>query len=206
MGRIRKLKKQGKMSGWAAFAAVFLTAAVIIALGFVLWHSGLPARLYYPLEYKDEIIAACDEYSLDPCLVAAVIHTESRFKPDAVSVDGAVGLMQVLPSTAEWIAQMRGMEYDEAKLTDSAYNIDLGCWLLKYLSDRYEGNTRYALIAYNAGHGRLESWLASDEYTDENGDLAVIPYGETDNYVKRIDNSITQYRKLYGEGLENANY
>ena len=200
---MRKIKKHGSKGGGAIAATIVILLLLTAALGYALWRRLIPTRLFLPLDYKEELLDSAHEYGLEPCLVAAVINTESSFKKDAVSVDGAEGLMQLLPSTAEWIAAMRGVGYDKQKLFEPGYNIDMGCWLLRYLTDRY-GSTRYALIAYNAGHGRLESWLANEEYLDENGELAVIPYGETDAYVKKVERAIEQYKELYGEELENA--
>ena len=186
--------------------AVILAALLVIAAGAVLYFAGgrLRSRVFYPLKYREEIVSSAEKYGLSPCLVAAVINTESGFRPEAVSVDGAKGLMQLLPSTAEWIAAMRGMDFEEQQLFEPDKNIDYGCWLLKYLIDRYDGSVRYALIAYNAGHGRLEGWLANEEYVDENGELAVIPYGETDSYVKKAERAMEEYRERYGEQLEKA--
>lgn len=148
-----------------------------------------------PAKYAEYIKNAASEHGLSPYLIAAVINTESSFRPDAVSSDGAEGLMQVLPMTAEWIDYRRGTALTENGLFDPETNIDYGCWLLSYLLDRYGGNERYALIAYNAGFSRLDGWLADSQYLDENGELSVIPYAETRNYVDRIN----RYKAIYEE-------
>ncbi|MCR5808488.1 MAG: lytic transglycosylase domain-containing protein [Clostridiales bacterium] len=157
------------------------------------------SKAVYPLRYAEELKAAADRYGLDRALVAAVVNTESGFRSDAVSGDGAVGLMQVLPSTAEWIAFARRAEYEEGSLFDPETNLDYGCWLLRYLLDRYGGSVRNALIAYNAGHGRLESWLK--EGADENGELINIPYAETRNYVEKVTSAKEKYESIYEEEL-----
>ena len=175
--------------------------AVLIAAGVLAYYLRVPQRMVYPLKFKDEITASSMQYGLEPCLVAAVINTESGFDPEAVSSAGAVGLMQLLPATAEWAAGMRGMTYNEALLTEPQYNIDMGCWLLSYLLQRYDNNLRYALIAYNAGNGTLERWLEDESLTNEKGELTEIPYKETRNYVDRIEKRTEQYRKAYGDDL-----
>lgn len=182
--------------------AALLFAAAIIVVGYFVIKAVISSRnaYRYPLDYEEYIMAAAEEYSLDPCLVAAVINTESSFDPNAVSPDGAVGLMQLLPVTAQWVSAMRGAEYSEDYLTLPQWNIDNGCWLLRYLIDRYDGSVRYALIAYNAGHARLEEWLSNDDYCDD-GVLTVIPYRETENYVAKIERDTEVYRKYYGETL-----
>ena len=179
-----------------------IAAAGVILIGAFLYFSRQALKTAQPIKYKEEIMTVSEEYGLDPCLVAAVINTESGFDPDAVSKAGAIGLMQLMPSTAEWAAGMRGMTYNEALLTEPQYNIELGCWVLNYLLKRYN-NERYALIAYNAGSGTLESWLKDESYLNENGELVVIPYGETSAYVDRIEKAREQYRKVYGEELDN---
>lgn len=180
-------------------------AAITVALLAVIWVAvyffRLPQRVVYPLKYRDEIIASSEQYGLDPCLVAAVISTESGFDPEAVSSAGAVGLMQLLPETAEWVAGMRGMTFNEALLTEPQYNIDLGCWLLKYLLQTKNYSVRTALAAYNAGIGTVEKWRADENYVDDKGELAVIPYDETRNYVERIEQRTAIYRNTYGEDL-----
>ena len=205
MAKKYRAKRAGKLSPLGAALAVIAALALLAAAGWLIFrYAGLSGRYAYPVKYRREIMEASAENSLPPCLVASVVNTESGFDPNAVSPVGAVGLMQLLPSTAEWIAGMRGMEFEEQRLYEPAYNIDMGCWLLSYMLKRYDGNLRYALIAYNAGHGALEKWLADPAYVDENGELAVIPYNETRNYVDKIEKAIIQYEKLYGEQLEKA--
>lgn len=191
----RKKRKKKRVS--PVIIIILLAAiAVSVFLGVKLYE-GLRQR-FYQVKYAEEIKSAADRYSLDRALVAAMVNTESRFKPDAVSVDGARGLMQVLPTTAEWIAYRRGLVYseDNVDLFDVETNLDYGCWLMRYLLDRYEQNTRYALIAYNAGFGRLDDWLENN--VDENGVLADIPYAETRSYVRRITELAEGYRKYGG--------
>lgn len=91
------------------------------------------------MEYEAEVRRACEKYDLDPCLVFAVIRTESFFTPDAVSGAGAQGLMQIMPETGEWIAWRQGKEYDESRIFEPDYNIDLGCWLLSFLLENTTG-------------------------------------------------------------------
>ena len=149
-----------------------------------------------PLKFAEELKAAADRYGLDRRLVAAVVNTESGFNERAVSADGAEGLMQILPSTAEWIAGMRGIDYEDGMLFEPEVNLDYGCWLLNYLMERYGGDTRCALIAYNAGSGRLDKWLE-----ESGGVLSEIPYAETRNYVDRITKLIPRYGEIYESEL-----
>lgn len=141
---------------------------------------------YYPKKYNAEIRAACERYDVDENLVRGVIHAESKFKPRAVSGAGAVGLMQLMPSTAEWIAAQTDNADLASDLFDPAANIMLGTAYLKYLLDKFP--LRDALAAYNAGEGNLIKWQAEN--------LTEYPYKETRDYVKRVIRAKTVYEKV----------
>jgi soluble lytic murein transglycosylase-like protein len=125
-----------------------------------------PALRLESLPYRDEILAASARTGLDPLLLASVIRVESRFRPDAVSHAGAVGLMQVLPTT--------GRQYGVSDLADPGENIAAGSRHLAYLLDRYEGDLDLALAAYNAGEGSVR----------RHGGIP--PYPETRGYVRKV--------------------
>lgn len=132
----------------------------------------------YPLFYAQSIRHYAKANGLDPVLVAAVVSVESGFEPTARSGKGAVGLMQLLPSTAEDCAARSGLSWAEPRLTEPDYNIRLGCEYLRYLFDRF-GSERLVLAAYNAGEGRVRAWLR--EGRTEN-----IPYPETARYLLKV--------------------
>lgn len=131
--------------------------------------------LLFPYKYDKEITAASTRYDLSPDFVRAVIWAESRFKPDSVSSKGAVGLMQLLPSTANWLY---GTEIDVGSLKNIDLNLDLGCKYLRYLIDKF-GKKEMALAAYNAGEGNVEHWIENKRADD-------IPFEETKKYIKRV--------------------
>lgn len=153
----------------------------------------------YPMKYEDVIDKYSAEYQLDPALVCAVIYTESKFDPDAVSVDGARGLMQVMPETGEWIAAKLGMRatYDVDKLFEPDTNVRFGCWLLNYLYSRFDGDSRKALAAYNAGQGNVDKWLTQPECSSDGVTLDHIPFRETRNYVKKVKAAHDIYLERY---------
>lgn len=131
-------------------------------------------------------------YRLDPTLLAAVIYQESRFRPSVVSASGAVGLMQLLPSTARGIAlRTGGGGYRDGDLYDPELNVRYGSWYLRHLLDKY-GDERTALAAYNAGQANVDGWLA---------DGGGIRFSETRHYVSAIESAKQAYRRAYSAQL-----
>jgi soluble lytic murein transglycosylase len=143
----------------------------------------------YPLRYKNEIIMYATENNLPPELVAGVINAESGFVADKVSKKGAVGLMQLLPTTANYTVQKYGLMTTAPDLFDTEQNIKVGTKYLKYLCDRF-GDTQTALFAYNAGEGNVAKWL-NEQNTDK---LTACPFPETNAYVAKILRTLKWYR------------
>ncbi len=185
--------------------ALLLTAGgigcltLLAALSFVL-NERLERRTY-SLAHGALIVNESAAFGLDPSLVAAVIHCESSGRADARSPKGAVGLMQIMPATGQWIAEKLEMaDYREAMLEEPEVNVRMGCWYLAYLLEKFDGNTELALAAYNAGPGNVGKWLADPAYS-EGGKLTVIPFAETETYVKRVSAAQKKYMELYEEEL-----
>ncbi len=153
---------------------------------------------YFPLEHQELIKKFSNEFSLDThgldeYYVAAVICTESRFKEDAVSAKGAVGLMQILPTTGAWAADKIGIkDYSEDRLFEPEINIRIGCWYLAYLSDMFDGDLNKTFAAYNAGPGNVKEWI-------EDGELVNIKHAETENYLVRVEKYYHIYKGLYND-------
>jgi Soluble lytic murein transglycosylase and related regulatory proteins (some contain LysM/invasin domains) len=180
---IRKNKKTASILRAAVFALAAVLALCSCSFG-----------EKYIKKYEDEVLASSEEYGLDPALVFAVIRTESSFDPNAVSRAGAKGLMQIMPATAEWVAFRTKTEFDESRIFEPGYNINIGCHLLSYLLEKYNGDLRFALAAYNAGAGRVDSWLADPEYFD--GEELSIPFTETKNYVEKVLKAYEKYKEM----------
>ena len=127
--------------------------------------------------------------NIDPELVAAVVQTESQFKPTARSGVGATGLMQLMPRTGKWMGA--------TKLTNPADNVKAGTKYLKYLNERFDGDQTKVLAAYNAGEGNVRRYGG------------VPPFKETRNYVKKVAHAEKEFKaKVSGkiaEVLENGN-
>ena len=145
-------------------------------------------RLRYPLRYEAIVRGHARNYRLDPALLAAVIYTESKFRADARSDSGAVGLMQLLPDTAKGIAvHTGGTKFRVSDLTNPEINVRYGSWYLRHLLDKY-GDERTALAAYNAGQENVDRWRREG---------IGIPFSETRHYVSRVEHLKKLYRKAY---------
>jgi soluble lytic murein transglycosylase len=150
------------------------------------------ARLWYPLHYSTIVRVHAAENHLDPALLAAVIESESKFNPNARSSAGAVGLMQLTPSTAKGIALYTGgSRFRVSDLTDPDINVRYGAWYLRHLLDRY-GNERLSLAAYNAGEDNVDRWQKAHEG---------IQFSETRDYVARVERLKKIYRRAYASQL-----
>lgn len=149
----------------------------------------------YPRKFKPIVKKYGALYRLDENLVYAVIKTESSFDANAVSQKGAVGLMQIIPPTAEYISAkwFGGENYD---LTDPETNVRYGCKYLAHLIEKFNG-VETGLAAYNAGEGRISVWLADENYSDDGKTLKTIPYKETADYVKKVSGRKKVYSLLY---------
>lgn len=185
----------------------FLTAVVcltLVGMVFLYIHLTMPgwyARLWYPLDHAGIIVRSSRAHDLDPALIAAVIYTESSFDNGNTSRAGAVGLMQLMPATAEWIAAKKDTPIEPGQLDDPAINIEYGCWYLRYLLDRF-GDQRLALAAYNAGAENVESWRATAAAAGRDFDYTRdIPYHETSDYVTLVKRAEAVYQRAYPEEL-----
>jgi soluble lytic murein transglycosylase len=154
----------------------------------------------FPRPYWDEVCAYSAENGIDPVLTVALIRQESEFNPGAVSSANAVGLMQLLPSTASPIARTSGMaDFSSQTLIEPGTNIRLGTRHFGDLLKRFGGRPEYALAAYNAGSDRVKQWLAAGTYRDVPEFVEAIPFSETREYVKAIVRNVDIYRSLYAD-------
>jgi soluble lytic murein transglycosylase len=155
-----------------------------------------------PLRHEDIIRQQASDKGLDPSLIAGVIYVESRFR-DQTSHAGAKGLMQILPSTADYIARKSGgTAFEEGDLATPQINIAYGSWYLRYLLQHYHGNEILALAAYNAGEGKVDEWYREASARGEDFDVAShIPFPETRSYVGSVLELRSRYRQEYRKEL-----
>ena len=155
-----------------------------------------------PLRHEDIIRQQASEKHVDPALIAAVIYAESHFR-DQTSHAGAKGLMQLMPSTADYIASKSGgTKFERADLATPQINIAYGTWYLRYLLTKYHGNTILSLAAYNAGETVVDKWRRDASERGERFTVADhIPFPETRDYVGRVLSARSQYRASYSREL-----
>jgi soluble lytic murein transglycosylase len=164
---------------------------VLVAAGLVYFRNGQPAwfeRIRYPLHYEQIVRGHARNYDLDPALLAAVIYQESKFRADAKSSSGAIGLMQLRPQTAEGIAiRTGGTHFRVSDLYNPEINVRYGSWYLRHLLDKY-GDEKDALAAYNAGQHNVDEWRAEGKG---------IQFPETRAYVDRVEHLKHVYARAY---------
>ena len=196
----RPNKKKAPRSGFCLIIAIILFVLIVAAVlvGILFWPEvqQQSMELLHPLHFEELIYRYSEERDLDPFLVMGVIRTESSFIPDAVSPMGARGLMQIMPATAEWLAERMGFSHHEDDLFCPAYNIRMGTYYLRLLLNMFDVQDT-ALAAYNAGMGNVRNWLEDPRYSDDGKTLHTIPFLETRNYVERVNRYMEIYRELY---------
>jgi soluble lytic murein transglycosylase len=163
------------------------------------WNARL-LRIIYPFPFREMVSAEATERGVDPFLAAALIRQESNFSAGAVSPVGAIGLMQVMPSTGRTLARSLEIErFSPVMLKQAEVNIHLGMIHLADQLRTYRGRLPVVLAAYNAGSGRIDRWREFPEFADDEQFAERIPFTETRDYVKIVQNNARLYAALYGE-------
>lgn len=152
----------------------------------------------YPLKYSEYIEKYANENEVDPLLIYSIIKAESNFEKNVVSSSNAIGLMQLLPETAEEIANQQGYDYiAKESLYNPEINIQIGTKYFTNLMKMYKNCIPVALAAYNAGIGNVEKWIQNGTIKKDGSDIENIPFKETNNYVRKILRDYEIYKKLY---------
>ncbi|MDQ2896422.1 MAG: lytic transglycosylase domain-containing protein [Actinomycetota bacterium] len=153
--------------------------------------------LSLPIGYQTVIREQAAAKHLDPALIAAVIYTETKFDPRTSSA-GAVGLMQILPQTALFLAHRSGAtSFHVSDLGTPRVNIAYGSYYLRYLLDEYHGSRLMAIAAYNGGEANVSQWVARARSIGARFTIGDIPFPETRAYVQRVLQSQHDYRTTY---------
>ena len=182
--------------------AAGLALVVVAVLSLVQPADHAVKEITLPLRHDDIIRQQAADKNVDAALIAAVIYTESRFR-DQTSHAGAKGLMQLMPETADYIARKSGgTRFERADLATPQINIAYGTWYLRYLLDKYEGNTILTLAAYNGGEGKVDEWRRDAAARGERFRVAShVPFKETREYVHRVLKARANYRSTYAQEL-----
>lgn len=191
-GRVhRAARARGRRRRNALLIGVLGTVVIAAAIALKPAVDDAIKEITLPLRHEDVIRQQARDKNLDPALVAAVIYRESKFR-DVTSEAGAKGLMQILPSTAKFIAHRTGgTQFELRDLANPQINISYGSWYLRYLLDRYDGNEVAAVAAYNAGHARVDDWGGSDL------EVADIRFAETEQYTRDVMDKRGEYADKY---------
>jgi TolA-binding protein len=179
--------------GWAqTLLDYFLNDDRIEEMPFKIW------QYVFPDNYFSTITSRASDYSLDPFLVLATIKEESHFNRYSESRAGARGLMQIVLSTGEWIAQkLNYQNFDYDLLFEPDVNIHFGCWYLNYLQEKYNRNNYLMISGYNAGPGITDKWLEQFDINDIDSFVENIPYPETTEHIKKVMRAYNIYKIIY---------
>ncbi len=184
---------------YGTLAALLVTALLAWALAEAL-HQAV-RRPGLPLGDATIIRRQAAEKHLDPALIAAVIYTESHFEPRP-SAAGAQGLMQLLPSTAYYLAHLSGgSAFTASDLAEPEVNVAYGSYYLRYLLDHYGGDEMLAVAAYNGGITNVDRWVAQARRSGRQLSWQSIPFPETREYVQNVLAAQQAYRETYPRQL-----
>ncbi len=191
---------QKKSKSWTMIKKVILVFVLVIVGIYGMLQVPVLEKIIYPYPHRDIIERYAAQYGVDPFLVVAVIREESKFLPQSESRKGAKGLMQLMPSTAQSIAQSIGdKSYKDGDLLNPEKNIQYGTWYLASLQKAFGNNTTLVIAAYNGGRGHVQEWIKTGLIDPKNTLQQNIPFMETKDYVGRVLNSYQKYIKLYSE-------
>lgn len=155
----------------------------------IYWHS------LFPFPYQNQILPYARQEKINPLLVISVMRKESTFDPEIDSIVGAVGLMQLVPPTASWVAEQ--IQLADYSLTNPEDNIRLGSWYLSHNHHRYDNNSLLAVASYNAGTSNVNDWMERFDINNRDRFVEQIPFPETKDYVEGVFGNYWNYLRLY---------
>ena len=178
----------------------FITTLITIAFILLIIFGGfiLIMKQIYPKKYEEIVEKYAEEYQIDENIIFALIKAESNFEEDVISNRGAVGLMQLMESTAEeHDSNLNYNDFVVEDLKEPEVNIQFGIKYFSELLNHYQNNYLLALTAYNAGIGNVEKWIENGVIQPDGSDIENIPFQETNMYVRKILRDYDIYKKLY---------
>lgn len=197
----RETKGHGAIGFLITFVLLLFVGVMVFFFVSDTSYKGVKGKVYsafYPQKYEQQVKKAAAEFNVEEPLIYAVIRTESGFRPEVESAVGAQGLMQLMPSTFDWLQESLNGEivYSTDSLSDPEVNIRYGTYLLSVLLMQYEVRDT-AIAAYNAGTSTVDGWLEDTSISPDGKTLTNIPYTETANYVTKVSDAYDMYMKLY---------
>ncbi|WP_274365721.1 lytic transglycosylase domain-containing protein [Paenibacillus thermotolerans] len=191
---------------WYRKKRIYAVLLIIVLVGLFSEKIWL-GQLMYPIHYEEAIRENALKRDIDPYLLTAIIRVESNFSPDKQSKKGAAGLMQLMPSTAQWIVTEAGYGRSTLdRLHEPEVNIEIGSWFIRSLQNQFveagaAKEREIAIIAasYNAGPGNVAKWLQTGRWDGNMSTVDQIPFGETRHYVHRVHYYYKKYSQIYPE-------
>jgi soluble lytic murein transglycosylase len=153
----------------------------------------------FPFPFYQTIIDWSHKRKINPLLIASLIRQESRFEPEITSPVGAKGLMQVMPTTGEWVANKIALK--NYSLNNPNDNVNLGTWYLNYTHETYSNNSLLAVASYNAGPGNVSKWRRIYQVSDPDVFVEKIPFQETKNYIESVFGNYWNYLRIYNPDI-----
>ncbi|MBR4490029.1 transglycosylase SLT domain-containing protein, partial [bacterium] len=165
-------------------------------------------KLRYTVAFEEEILAHCDFYDVSPIFVFSIARQESLFDTSAISSSYAIGLLQLLPGTAQTLATREGYGTIETKdLQKPLTNIRFGVRFLADLVKKFDGQIALAAASYNAGPNRIKKWIENDPERELDEFIEDIPIFQTRNYVKKVMTNYAVYHYIfYGKVYDGMNF
>ncbi|MDO4177637.1 MAG: lytic transglycosylase domain-containing protein [Phascolarctobacterium sp.] len=206
--KVAPKKKVNVTSSWLSTPKkIFVGVLCLLILSFGAWKvwesDAVQMRYVYMWDYQQDIITYSKKNNVDPFLVAAIIKNESHYDHKAKSPVGAIGLMQIMPETGQWIAKQMGIkDFKTEDLFTSRTNIRMGCWYVGELYHEFQGNMALVMMAYNAGRGQTNIWMKENNWNYDFNHPENIPYPETREYVQRVLQDRDRYYLYYKNKLK----
>ena len=177
---------------------ILLIVFIIVMLFGVFKIQNVFLKIIYRKDYSEYVYKYSEENKVDPLLIFSIIKAESNFDKESISKSNAIGLMQLMEDTADEVANKINIEdFTKEKLFNPEVNIMLGTYYFSELIERYDGNTLIALVAYNAGIGKVDEWIDEGVIDINSSNIENIPYKETLMYVRKIVRDYKIYKDLY---------
>lgn len=177
--------------------ALLILISIIFILFKIIKIDDIIMKTLYPIKYSEYVEKYAREYNIDKYMVYAIIKAESNFDEKAKSESNAIGLMQIMETTAIETASKMELEITEEDLFNPEINIKIGLNYFAYLVEQYNNNYALAIVAYNAGIGNVDKWIENGTIKQDGTDIENVPFKETNNYVRKILRDYEIYKELY---------